>query len=674
MGPLLALAGRLLAGGAARGVAAGAAEGAAGAAARGAASTAGKNTFKRMAFKAGKKILKDKFENALEGSSGESSSGESSSGESASGGTGPKFNIMKNLGMIGAKFNSISSSVGGSELNGNSPATAIRINRNADMTSSLSALNRQMNVMIRVLGSIDSTLKDQLKLQQDQVAGSRETNLENKPGEVVSGGLNSLIGGDGQSGGGGGLMKMVMGFLKGGSVISMLAPLLIPLVAVVAGGLFGVGKSFFKKVGEFFSGDKKDEDATQIPTPDSAVTPNTPVSSPVTTTVPENLKLEKSDPFTGGGMSLGRSFLDEQKSKPMSSGTNTTVTPVQNSSNYMANPWAKPTKTYTAKSGATATPSATPSSTAKPSATPSGSKSKAEGGSNTGKKMSGNSREAYDFFISKGWSKVAAAGIVGNLIQESGFRTSVITGKERGDNKQAYGLAQWHPPRQAVFQQVFKKPITQSDFNDQLEFVHWELNNTYAKAGRMLRNATTPEEAARIGDYEYEQSARKHTRERMIEARKIYGGKFTPPSDYDGSNMGNGGGSGSSGSSGGGDWKSKFASALQHIPLLPGVRKTADAAADVAAKMMKPPKPTPVLNRGNKGTITEGLTFKSTDKATSLVPQPKPKTPTPELRKRRDSAPQTSPLGKNKVSNRDVPNPSASSIIREYQLYFTSRV
>jgi hypothetical protein len=57
----------------------------------------------------------------------------------------------------------------------------------------------------------------------------------------------------------------------------------------------------------------------------------------------------------------------------------------------------------------------------------------------------GSSKEAMDFFISKGYTPEQAAGIVGNLQAESGanLRTDAV-----GDQGRAYGIAQWHKPRQ----------------------------------------------------------------------------------------------------------------------------------------------------------------------------------------------------------------------------------
>ena len=135
------------------------------------------------------------------------------------------------------------------------------------------------------------------------------------------------------------------------------------------------------------------------------------------------------------------------------------------------------------------------------------------------------------FFQDKGWSKAQAAGIVGNLYMESGLKTAV-----EGDNKVAYGIAQWHPPRQARFKHVYNKDIRQSTFKEQLEFVNWELNNDEKRAGNSLRKAKDPAHAAYIVDTEYERSKRYHTKKRMDYAKKLFDKEVsalpTPPAEH----------------------------------------------------------------------------------------------------------------------------------------------
>lgn len=119
----------------------------------------------------------------------------------------------------------------------------------------------------------------------------------------------------------------------------------------------------------------------------------------------------------------------------------------------------------------------------------------------TASKVGGKEGQALEFFQARGWTPEQASGIVANLKREN----SSFDPKLQGDNGQAIGIAQWHPPRQKVFKDVFGKDIRDSTFEDQLEFINWELNNgEYKSAGDKLRQARTASEAGRIFSMDYE--------------------------------------------------------------------------------------------------------------------------------------------------------------------------
>lgn len=105
-----------------------------------------------------------------------------------------------------------------------------------------------------------------------------------------------------------------------------------------------------------------------------------------------------------------------------------------------------------------------------------------------------------DFFRAKGWTEDQAKGIAANLEQESGFRADA-----EGDGGNAYGLAQWHPDRQANFTKFSGKDIRKSTAQEQLEFIHYELTRGREKsAGDRLRMAGSASEAAGIVSQYYE--------------------------------------------------------------------------------------------------------------------------------------------------------------------------
>jgi len=127
-----------------------------------------------------------------------------------------------------------------------------------------------------------------------------------------------------------------------------------------------------------------------------------------------------------------------------------------------------------------------------------------------GSSGTGSAEEVMNFFVNKGYTKEQAAGIAANIKYESDFKTDAV-----GDSGKAYGLAQWHPDRQANFSRVFGKDIKQSTFQEQLEFINWELSGSESRARRALMGARTPEEAAMLFDKFYERSSGTTTAKRM---------------------------------------------------------------------------------------------------------------------------------------------------------------
>lgn len=100
--------------------------------------------------------------------------------------------------------------------------------------------------------------------------------------------------------------------------------------------------------------------------------------------------------------------------------------------------------------------------------------------------------QAMGFFMKKGYSQVQAAGIVGNLIQESNLRPSGAV----GDNGTAFGVAQWRGERLNRLKRFASaNGRSWEDFETQLAFIDLELNDSERTAGGKLRAAKTVEEA-----------------------------------------------------------------------------------------------------------------------------------------------------------------------------------
>lgn len=129
----------------------------------------------------------------------------------------------------------------------------------------------------------------------------------------------------------------------------------------------------------------------------------------------------------------------------------------------------------------------------------------------------GSAAATIQFFVSKGWTPAQAAGFAANLEVESSFDPNAV-----GDGGRAYGIAQWHPPRQAAFEQWAGRPIRGSTVEQQLEFMNFELTQgTERGAGNRIRQTTTPEQAAAIIDQFYERS-NGHARARRMQLAASY--------------------------------------------------------------------------------------------------------------------------------------------------------
>ena len=116
---------------------------------------------------------------------------------------------------------------------------------------------------------------------------------------------------------------------------------------------------------------------------------------------------------------------------------------------------------------------------------------------------SGGDRRNYvaDYFMKQGWSKPQAWAIAGTL----GGETSNFNPQEVGDSGLAYGIAQWHPERQKLFQEWSGHDIRMSDLNEQLGFVQHELTKgKYRRAGDHLRQQDTARGGVGVLVPEYE--------------------------------------------------------------------------------------------------------------------------------------------------------------------------
>lgn len=112
-----------------------------------------------------------------------------------------------------------------------------------------------------------------------------------------------------------------------------------------------------------------------------------------------------------------------------------------------------------------------------------------------------NAEVAFDFFRHRGLSKAAAAGIVGNLVQESNVnpRSSQAGGPGRG-------IAQWSSPGRwdSLTKYARERHTSPQALNTQLWFIWHELTANPAFGLKELRAARTVPAATRVFEKKYE--------------------------------------------------------------------------------------------------------------------------------------------------------------------------
>lgn len=137
--------------------------------------------------------------------------------------------------------------------------------------------------------------------------------------------------------------------------------------------------------------------------------------------------------------------------------------------------------------------------------------------------------DVYNRYRQDGLTDAEAAGMTGNIAQESDFNTGAVSGDGHGTR----ALIQWDGDRYARFEKWCEdNGRDPSDWRAQVDYSVEEMKTTEPDALRRMRERgddLTPEEAAQIirEDYERPDTAQANDARRMSEARRVYdqGGK-----------------------------------------------------------------------------------------------------------------------------------------------------
>jgi len=110
--------------------------------------------------------------------------------------------------------------------------------------------------------------------------------------------------------------------------------------------------------------------------------------------------------------------------------------------------------------------------------------------------LNGRMQQAMQHYIARGVNPVMAAGIIGNLVQESSLNTGAINPGDGSDGSDSVGLGQWNGDRaRALKQFAASRGASPDDFATQLDFVLHELETTEGAAYQRLKAATNVDEA-----------------------------------------------------------------------------------------------------------------------------------------------------------------------------------
>lgn len=138
--------------------------------------------------------------------------------------------------------------------------------------------------------------------------------------------------------------------------------------------------------------------------------------------------------------------------------------------------------------------------------------------------------DVYNRLRQNGFTDSEAAGITGNIAQESMFDTEALS----KDGYNSHGLVQWTGDRKAHLEQFARENgLDPKDWRTQVDFISEEMNTTERAAFEALRKNPniTPEEAARIVREQYERPdpAVANDAYRQKVAREVYDSRNVRP-------------------------------------------------------------------------------------------------------------------------------------------------
>ena len=132
--------------------------------------------------------------------------------------------------------------------------------------------------------------------------------------------------------------------------------------------------------------------------------------------------------------------------------------------------------------------------------------------------LSKNAKTAYDYFINKGLSPAQAAGIIGNLMQESGVNPGSVQSGGPGR-----GIAQWSVGErwQGVLAMAKAQGKQPGDLGVQLDYLWKELTTTESGSLAALKGTSSASQAAVVFEQHFERAGTPKNAARIANAESV---------------------------------------------------------------------------------------------------------------------------------------------------------
>lgn len=135
------------------------------------------------------------------------------------------------------------------------------------------------------------------------------------------------------------------------------------------------------------------------------------------------------------------------------------------------------------------------------------------------RQVSQNARNAFQMLQGMGYKPHVAAGLVGNLMQESGWD---INTKAVGDNGNSFGAVQWNGPRRRAFKQwAAQNGFPESGLGTQIAYLDHEMKTSERGAYDALMGTGTVQEAAVTGSRKFWRPGDPRNKNRMKYAQAV---------------------------------------------------------------------------------------------------------------------------------------------------------